>query len=140
MNITYIARNTLYPGHTAGVQYSFDIDIAQDGLNIGTRGKSHTSISLDRRNNQTVYHGFDKIADVTTVPIRHDSEKIGLMREFLDSCVDGQYITVDLMGTAANPVGSFSAILETLDYKEQQVGGLHFKFSFTLRLTYGATL
>lgn len=138
MIITYIARRSLMSGHTAGTQYTADLNVVK--FDRGVTAKSYPNISLDRKNTQTIFHGLDETAEITTIPLRHESAGIGQMREFLDSVMEGQYFTIDILGSTASPTAEISAILDTQEYREVTVGGLYAQFSFRLRRVYGVAI
>ena len=138
MNIQYVAQYSLVPGHFAGRAYSFDVLANKSDRKVKRR--SNVSLSLDRRNTQTILHGIDEIYDLQTIPMLQTSQAVAQMREFLDSAFNGQYFQIDILGTAASPNSPFIAVLESDDYSESRQQMQYLTFSFTVRKATGRAI
>ena len=118
-------------GHFAQRSYSFDVNINRYDRSVSA--KSNSSVSLDRRNAQTILHGIDELYDTQTIPLRDTSDAVKQMREFLDSAMNGQYFQIDPLGTAAAPDNPIPAILEGTDYSETRTSQVFLQFPFKVR-------
>lgn len=122
---------SLMPGHFAQRSYSFDVVANKSDRSV--RSQSNVSVSLDRRNAQTILHGIDEIYALQTIPMLSTDPLVAQMREFLDSAMNGQYFQIDIFGTAVAPVNPIPAILESTDYSETRQDMHFLSFAFSVR-------
>jgi len=108
--ITYIAvdRGRLVSGHSAGTEYSIEIDIKKFDPDLKREIEESVSLSGKRF---TSLHRTDHMANVSTVQIV-DTATQDQMNEFYDSILGGEDFTFDPYGLLASPVEQIAASLK----------------------------
>lgn len=131
---TYVARYGLAPNHVAGVTYTISFDL--------TRFDKRTEV-LRRRpralagNAETLYFGKVVRYDVTLLPIQGIDS--ALIREFLESTLDGQAFLFDPYGTPDAQREPIQCDREDEGHTEQRVTITddpvnldHYEYSFSI--------
>ena len=135
MRVTYVARDSLVPGHVAGQQYTMVFAIT--AADPSTARLAEKAESLDGHV-ETLDHGRVRTWSITLLPL--PNLECDIVREFLDSTGDGQLFTIDLFGTEENVRDPKSVVREDSGQSERRVvstdDATHddmFEFSFSVR-------
>ena len=134
--VTYTAQSALTTGHIAGTAYTIrlrcrEIEPGKDVRKSEQRALSGKTETLLWRSNNT--------RAVTTAAVR--GEERALIREFLESIIDGATFIFDEFGFEGQPDNPVSMMMVGT-YREQRIvrqgdGGRkdYFRFTFTIRET-----
>lgn len=136
--ITYTAKAGCLrvPGHTAGVEYVFDLRM--QNLDVSRRPAIEAQTTLSGRQAALKFYR-ELFYDALTVPLKGGSTLILTVEEFLQSCEAKELFTFDAYGTAAVPVDPVPANLDTLGASFTRVvrlgqGGSNDWFTTTFRV------
>lgn len=126
--IVYTAQRNLITGHTAGTEYSLDVDMTD--IDPGDETESDEHVALDG-STETVFNRIDEIWGFTTIPL--DIAAMAEVREFLNSHVSGEPFTIDPYGTVAAPDNPITVKLTSKNHRPRRVGLSHYQYSFQVR-------
>lgn len=132
--ITYVALESLMPGHTRGSVQSIVLPMARIDRDIRSVRYVHKSLSGAR---DTWLHNIERYYDLETAHIDETSPIItpDHVREFLDSALGGQTFIIDLHGTLDQPHQAFGAELDSNAYRERRIGTMNvFTYSFRIQI------
>ncbi len=131
--VTYTAARSLVVGHVLDQSYSMPLRVA--GLNPNPNVRKSQKFALSGKSESLLFH-TKKQWLVTTGILR--GGELELVREFLDSVINGETFQFDEFGTEV-PFAPINAIMPG-SYKEQRAllqgdGGQQdgFRFTFTIR-------
>lgn len=129
-SITYTALRSVQPGHTIGLNYSFDFQPMQ--LDASTNTVANVSKSISGKVQHVIEHR-DKLIDVVTDYYATSEAMFLNFREFLESVDEFETFTFDRYGTVASPVDPKQVEL-TQNYKSERLSVLEtYRFVFSFR-------
>jgi hypothetical protein len=101
--VTYTAKRSVIPGHTAGLSYTLEIDMASLPPFRARRASTHKA--LDGNTIETVLQNITKGWSVVTDQITLDPNEDlpAEWEEFIDSVSGGEQFELDVLGSIAIP-------------------------------------
>lgn len=133
--VTYTAKRSLIPGHSANTSYSMDLLVVALPTSRQVSNERQEAIDGTR---ETIRLYVCEIWDIT-LAIAYGT-RAAQIKEFLDSVEDGEVFTFDPYGTANTPNNPLSAEIESKGYNRGREprgqGGATdgFRFSFQVRV------
>jgi hypothetical protein len=118
--VTYTAKRSLIAGHTAGAQYSLDIRIVENGLQVGRKVGTEQQRTLSDRT-ETLYY-FGKTRWTVAALVLNATERAALA-EFLHSVEAGESFTFSPYGTVAAMGTTYTARRVSFDYSFERLEG-----------------
>ena len=128
--VSYVASESVIPGHTAGNTYDLDLKLANRAPQMKRRGSGHKALS---GNTEYWLHRRDRTVDCQTGMLTQS--QLDEYVEFLDSAGE-QTFTFDPYGTVDSPHNPRPARLPiNSDYRVSLASKVpHYRISFTIEL------
>lgn len=131
--VTYTARRSLIPGHTATTSYSLDLNVVD--MPIDREPSVTIQKSLDGHEEAIRFHAVEFYNVSLSL---HSAAQIAAIKEFLDSVEAKETFTFDAYGSASAPVSPLTATLESPGYQLQRQprgqGGANDDYRTTFRV------
>lgn len=133
--VTYTARRSLIPGHTANTSYSINLPVVS--MPVARQVTKERQQSLDGTR-ETIHFYSCEVWDVSLAVMYGTAA--AQVKEFLDSVENGEVFTFDPYGTANTPNNPLSGEIESDGYNKTREprgqGGANdgFRYSFQVRV------
>lgn len=132
--VTYTAERELAPGHSQGTDYTIDVRLI--ALKPGKDVRKTESKSMSGVARETIT--LRNLNTRQAISAALVGTELDLMREFLESTIEGEQFTFDEFGTAAAADDPLAATISGV-YREERAlrqgdGGAadHFRFTFEI--------
>lgn len=129
--VEYTAQRDLASGHSQGSTYYIDFGASQLNRQVSRVAITNKSISGVR---ETIHQRNEVKWDITATFIA--AADLEDWREFIGSVSHGETFTIDLWGTYASPVETFTAVMDSDSWTETILDnvGNYFSISFTVEI------
>ncbi len=128
--ITYTAKRKLMAGHSANVDYSFDIGLTR--RDITTNAKRTESISISGKS-EVWLQRIEYKWNITFIDVDESAGGMDQIREFISSVYDGTEFLIDFEGTVAVPVSPIAVKMESDRVTESRSAVTYVGASFVVR-------
>lgn len=113
--VTYIAKRSLIPGHSANTSYSMNLPVVSLPISRNVSNERQEAIDGTR---ETIRFYACEIWDITLAVMYGTAA--AQVKEFLDSVEDGETFTFDPYGSANTPVNPMSAEIDSKGYQSNR--------------------